>query len=186
MTKMPSNKIFLKKEYFFYLFLYSSLLIAFFFEENATRGAEYDSNIIFTAVKSFSTDFSSTFQNYEKFTITHYPFYYIFLSQILKLSGSITFTKIVLLHLNLLLPFVFFKIIKLTYGVKNKYLIYLPGIIFLSPGFRASSIWGLNDNIALIFFSLSILFFLKFTQEKNSSKKIVYVIMNVAMLAMAA
>ena len=71
------------------------------------------------------------------------------------------------------------KIIKFRYDYKNIYLIYLPGIIFLSPSYRSSSIWGLNDNIALIFFSLSVLFYLKFTEEKLRKKKIIYIFTNI-------
>ena len=41
-------------------------------------------------------------------------------------------------------------------------------IIFLSPYFRSSAIWLLGDNLSLIFFSLSIFFFLQFDQKKNN------------------
>jgi hypothetical protein len=175
-----------KKEYFIYLFLYISLIIGFYLNENTIGGAEYDSGIIFNAIKSFSVDLNVTYKNYYEFKISHFPFYYIFLSQILKLSESIIFTKIVVLHFGLFLPYIFYKIIKFRYDYKNKYLIYLPGIIFLSPSYRSSSIWGLNDNIALIFFGLSVLFYLKFAEEKLRKKKIIYILLNALMLAMAA
>jgi hypothetical protein len=183
---MINYKINFRKEHFFYLFLYGTLLVGFFLGENSTGGAEYDSQIAFRAVKAFSLNLISTFKNYNAYEISHYPFYYIFLSQILKFSESIFVTKFIVFHLNLFLPFIFYKIIKFLYGIKNKYLIYLPGIIFLSPSFRASSIWGLNDNIALTFFSLSILFYLKFTNAKSSKKKLLYLIMNALMLSIAA
>ena len=52
--------------------------------------------------------------------------------------------------------------------------IFIPAIFFLSPYYRAGSIW-LDDNIvALIFFILSIFFFLKFQHQK---KKIIYIIL---------
>ena len=175
-----------KKKYFIYLFLYISLIIGFYLNENTIGGAEHDSGIVFNAIKSFSVDLNVTYKNYYEFKISHFPFYYIFLSQILKLSESIIFTKIVVLHFGLFLPYIFYKIIKFRYDYKNIYLIYLPGIIFLSPSYRSSSIWGLNDNIALIFFSLSVLFYLKFTEEKLRKKKIIYILLNALMLAMAA
>lgn len=184
--RMNFNMNYLKKEYIFYLFLYITLIIGFVLGENSAGGAEHDSNIIFKAVKSFSLDLNGTYINYHNFRITHYPFYYIFLSQILKLSGSISFTKLVILHLGLFLPLIFYKIIKIKYTSNNKYLIYLPGILFLSPGYRSASIWGLNDNIALIFFSLSVFFYLKYVNEKIIKKKIIYVLLNATMLAIAA
>ena len=176
----------LKKEYIFYIFLYTTLIFGFLLGENSTGGAKYDSDIIFNAVESFSLNLSKTYKDFYKFNISHYPFYYIFLSLVLKLSGSIIFTKLVVLHLGLFLPLIFYRIIRIKYTPKNKYLIYLPGIFFLLPSYRSASIWGLNDNIALIFFSLSVLYYLKFEKEKIIKKKIIYVLLNASMLAIAA
>ena len=69
---------------------------------------------------------------------------------------------------------------------KNKitdYKIFIPVIFFFSPYYRAGSIW-LDDNVtAIIFFTLSIFFFLKFQDQK---KKIIYIILNSIFLAAAS
>lgn len=170
----------------FYFILYISLIIGFFFSENLIGGAEYDYKIILKATEDFSKNLSRTYNNFEKYEISHFPFYYMFLSLILKITDSISITKFIILHLNLFLPYIFYKVIKLQYNTNNKYLFYLPGIFFLSPSFRSTAIWGLNDNIALIFFVLSIYFYLKFNKEKKINKKINYIILHVTMLAFSA
>lgn len=176
----------IKNNKIFYLILYITLLIGFIFHEDSIGGAKYDWNIVFEAIKDFALRFDETFANYYQFSISHYPFYYIFVSQVYKISNSILATKIIIFHLNLILPIIFFQIIRTKFNYKNNYLIYLPGILFLSPGYRSSAIWTLNDNIALIFFSLSILFYLKSSNANSNKKTLIYITFNIIMLAIAA
>ena len=68
------------------------------------------------------------------------------------------------------LPYFFYKIIKLNYKLDNNYIFYLSLVIFISPYFRSSSIWLLGDNLSLIFFSISVLFFIKSINTKNELK----------------
>ena len=66
-----------------------------------------------------------------------------------------------------ILPFIFYHILKIR--EKDNIFIYLFSlIIFISPYFRSSSIWLLGDNLSLIFFSLSVLFYLKFQKKNNT------------------
>ena len=180
------NLNFFKSKKILYIFFYITLLIGFFLSENSNQGSKYDFIIVNKVIQAFSEDLSGTLNNYYEFEISHFPFYYIFVSQILKFTDSISITNFILLHINLLLPYVLFQILILKYDPTNKYLYFLPGILFISPNFRSSSIWGLNDNIALIFFSLSILFYLKFLSEKKIKNKIKYVLLNSLTLALAA
>ena len=66
-----------------------------------------------------------------------------------------------------MLPYVFYLIIKTKYKVQTDYVFIFSLIIFLSPYFRSSAIWLLGDNLSLLFFSLSILFYLKTKNEKE-------------------
>ena len=183
---MPTKFNLIKNNIIFYLILYITLLIGFIFHEDSIGGAKYDWSIVFEAIKSFALKFDETFANYYHFNISHYPFYYIFVSQVYKISNSILATKIIIFHLNLILPIVFFQIIRKKFNYKNNYLIYLPGIFFLSPGYRSSAIWTLNDNIALIFFSLSILFYLKSLNASSNIRALIYITFNIIMLAIAS
>jgi len=181
------KKLFLiKKSHYFFLFLYITLLIGFLYGENTSGGAAYDFSIISKAVVSFSLNYQETFKNYYDFSISHYPYYYIFLSFLYGTFDSFYVVKLIILHVSLILPFVFYKILKLKFGVKNIYVFYLPGILFLSAYFRSSAVWALNENIALIFFSLSIFFYLKTLNEKKENKILVFALLNLASLALAA
>ena len=179
--------IFKKKLFFFYLFFYLTLLIGFVFNENSSGGAIYDFKIISKVITSFALNFSKTFNNYGDFSITHFPYYYIFLSFIYKIFDSFYFVKLLILHLSLFLPFIFYKILSLKFGKQNNlYLFYIPGILFISSYFRSSAIWALNDNIALIFFSLSIFFYLKATKEKEEKKILFFSLFNLLALVLAS
>ena len=143
----------------FYFTLYILLILGFIFNEDSSGGAEWDFNKLSIVIEGFSQNLILTLNNYYELKVAHYPFYYVFLSWLLNIFGNLTKVKLVILHLSILLPLLFYLKLKLIY--KNKFLILLPGLFFLSPYYRSSAIWGLSDNIALIMFSLSIYFYLK-------------------------
>jgi hypothetical protein len=176
-----------KKNFFFYFFLYITLLVGFTLDENSSGGAIYDFQIISKVVNSFVLNFNKTFNNYADFSITHFPYYYIFLSFVYKIFDSFYFVKLFVLHLSLFLPWIFYKILSLRFGKQNNlYLFYIPGILFISSYFRSSAIWALNDNIALIFFSLAIFFYQKAIKQKEEKKFLLFSFLNLLMLVLAS
>lgn len=177
-----------KNRIFFYLFFYITLLVGFINNENSSGGAIYDFEIISKVIISFSINLRETFGDYAKFSISHFPYYYIFLSFVYKIFDNLFITKFVVLHLSLFLPIIFYKIISLKFNDTNEYLIYIPGIIFLSAYFRSAAIWALNDNIALIFFCLSIFFYYKAQNEnkKHNNKILLFSFLNLISLVLAA
>ena len=54
--------------------------------------------------------------------------------------------------------------------ISNDYIFYISIVIFFSPYFRSTSVWLLGDNLAIIFFSLSILFFIKSVNDAENLK----------------
>lgn len=178
------NKI--KKNYLFYLFLYSTLLIGFIFDENSSGGAIDDFQIISQAIISFSLDLKFTYNNYHYYFISHFPYYYILLSFFYTIFENLTFIKLLVLHLSLLLPFIFYKIILIKFDKKNLYLVYLPGILFLSAYFRSNAIWALNDNLALIFLCSAIFFYYKAQNTKEQKSMLVFCLFNLISIVLAA
>ncbi|NMN67062.1 hypothetical protein VP91_00001950 [Candidatus Pelagibacter ubique] len=174
------------KKILFFFFLYLTLLIGFFLNENSSGGAIHDFQIISKAIIAFSINFDATFENFNDFNISHFPYYYIFLSYIFTFFGNVLALKFLVLHLSLLLPIIFYKIISIRFDQKNPYLIYLPGILFLSVYFRSNAIWALNDNIALIFFSLAIYFYLKVLNEKPEKRILIFSLLNLFALILAS
>ena len=107
----------------------------------------------------------------------------IFISILEKLNFTDSLIRIIHLHVCLLLPYLFFKIIKIQFnGVDNKIIILLISLIFLSPTFRTLSIWPDSRLLGLIFFTASIFYYIKFTIHKKFN----YIILNIFLYALSA
>ncbi len=153
-----------------YLFLYISLLLGFYFNEDFALG--YKSDYLIYRKLLFEKDFLHSFLNF-KFTGIPAPIHLVLLSFLEKISFNEIFTRLIVLHLSLLIPFFLYLSLKVKYKFEaNDIKILLPTIIFFSPYFRSASIWAGNENIALIFLSISLYFFLKY--EKTEKKKIIF------------
>ena len=172
--------------YIIYLFLYFSLLVGFYFNEDFALGYTTDYLTYKKFALLFDKDFLNSLLNFNKlFPGFPSPIYMIFLSFLEKISFNDIFARLITLHLSLLIPFFFYLCLKIKYEFKiNDIKILLPTIIFFSPYFRSASIWSGNENISLIFLSISLYFFLKY--EKTETKKLSYIILNTFFLALAA
>ena len=161
---------------FFAFFLYLTLILGFIFNENLNFGSYYDwINVYKLPINDFSLNFKETLLSYDQYGQRHSPIYLIFLSIFLKLGLSFEIIRIIHLHLCLSLIYIFYNCLKLAFKeVKVESLQLLSLIIFLSPTFRSLSIWPDSRLPGLIFFILSIYFFLKFL----SNSKIKYVWLN--------
>ena len=165
-----------------YLFLYISLLLGFYFNEDFALGYKID--YLNYRDLLFEKDFLHSFLNFD-FVGVPVPIYIVLLSFLEKISSNQIFIRLVVLHFSLLIPFFLYLCLKIKYEFKaNDIKILLPAIIFFSPYFRSASIWLGNENIALLFFSISLYFFLKY--EKTEKKKLSFMILNTFFLALAA
>jgi hypothetical protein len=169
-----------------YLLLYFSLLVGFYFNEDFALGYITDyslhKNLV---VRFFHEDFSHSLLNFDKFATIHSPIYIIFFLFLEKISFSENFSRLICLHLSLLIPYFFYLCLKIKYKFQKENLVILiPCIIFFSPYFRSSSIWLGSENLSFIFLLISFYFFLKYEaiEEKNLS----YILLNAFFLACAA
>jgi hypothetical protein len=153
----------------FFLFLYLTLVIGFFFGENLNHGSYGDwigSNR--EPIKDFSNNFTYTFLNFDIYGHRHSPVYLIFLSLFLDLGLDLNQIRFVHLHLCISLIIIFYQCLKLLFtNINNNYLFLLSLIFFLSPTFRSLAIWPDSRLPGLIFFVLTIYFFLKFKKTNN-------------------
>ena len=153
----------------FFLFFYLTLLIGFFFGENLNYGSYGDwigSNR--EPIKDFSNNFTYTFLNFDSYGHRHSPLYLMFLSLFLDLGLDLKQIRLVHLHLCISLIIIFYQCLKLLFThINNNYLFLLSLIIFLSPTFRSLAIWPDSRLPGLIFFVLTIYFFLKFRKTNN-------------------
>ena len=168
---MSSNNI---KIILFSTFLYFTLLSGFFLNESLNDGAYKDwlgANL--NPIKDFSKNFYETFYNYDKYNHRHSPVYLIFLSTFLRFDFSFETIRLIHLHLSIPLIIIFYKCLSLKFkNIEKSYLILLSLVIFLSPTFRSLSIWPDSRLPGLLFFTITIYFFLKY--EETRSEKFIW------------
>ena len=155
---------------FFFLLLYTSLIIGFSFGENLNYGSQPDwEGAYIPPIKDFAENFLDTLLNYEIYGQRHSPFYLVFLSFFYKLGLSLDLIRIIHLHLCISLIFIFYKCLKLQFNFTDKKILqFLSLIIFLSPTYRSLSIWPDSRLPGLIFFVLSVYYFLKFLKKPEN------------------
>ena len=154
---------------FFSFFLYLSLLLGFYFDENLNIGSKPDwYNGNFPVIKDFSENFFKTFLNYDLYGHRHSPIYLIFLSFFSKIGINFDLIRFIHLNISLTLIYLFFRCLTIKFDNIDKNILFLLSIsIFLSPTFRSLAIWPDTRIIGLIFFTLSILGYLEFYDSKN-------------------
>ena len=183
MQKYNLNNNFFYKEIFFFSILYLSLITGFFLSENSTGGAISDYYNQKNISIHFSNNFLDSLLNYDKYSSRHSPVLIIFLSFLEKINLDDNFIRLLYLHICLLLPYIFYKIIREQYYKKNKKIaLFLSSLLFLSPTFRSLSIWPDSRLLGLTIFSLSIFFFIKFLNKRNFK----FVILNIISCALAS
>ena len=147
-----------------YLLFYITLIFGFLMNENSTGGAQLDyewvknlcGRIDNQGLKNF------LFNEYPISTPQHFPFFYVISCRFRNLISSEYLYRLIYLHFALLIPFLFYKNIKIIYKNSNKILYYIPCLFFISPYFRSLSIWSANEIFALIFLLISLLSFNKY------------------------
>ena len=171
------------KEAIFLLFLYLTLIVSFILGENSTGGAIQDYFNQKNASRGFASEFLKTLYEYDTFETRHSPVLIIFLSLFEKFNLPDALIRLIHLHLCLFLPFIFYKCLTIKFSeIDRKILLFLSSLIFLSPTFRSLAIWPDSRLIGLIFFTLSVYFYLKFEDSKDFK----FAVYNVVTLAICA
>ncbi len=159
---------------FVFVGLYISLLIGFFFNENLNLGAKpdwYSGDLI--VINDLSLSLKKTLLNYEIYGHRHSPVYLVFLSFLKKIGFSFDIIRFIHLNLSILLIYFFYKCLSLKFdNVEKNLLLIFSFSIFLSPTFRSLAIWPSSRVIGLLFFTISILEFLKY--QKFDKKEYIW------------
>ena len=187
-----------KKEFFLITILYLSLYFTFLFE-NREAIENLDSHFFGLFLKSigpysdfimreaiienFNKNFSYTFFHYNETSDRHSPLLLMYLSLFRKLS--LDMDTIRLIHINILplCTLLFFQCLKVKFPeTKNNLLFILSLCFFLSPTMRSLSIWPDSRIYGLLFFIISVYFFIKF----NSKKRFIDALYNTIFLCLAS
>ena len=163
--------------------LFITLFIGFFFNENSSGGAFPDFLLRIEIINSFSNDFIGTFFNYNQYPDRHSPLILILITMLLKSGLDINSIRFLHLFIVPLIIVVTHKCLISKYGKKYNYVFFLiSATFFLSPTIRSISIWPDSRLLGLLFFLLSLFFFLEF----NKKNKFKYAIYNTLFLILAS
>ena len=176
-------KKFLNYKEIIFLIFYCTILISFFLNEDTLGGAKHD----FLTHYKFSQDFNNNFsQTFEMFGGRNSPIFWIILS---FLDKVFTVETIRLLNslCSLLVAIFLYKCLLLKFKDQKKILlVFLSTIIFLSPTIRSLSIWPYGLIWGLLFFIISIYYFLKFQKITNSKMKFIISIKALSFLILSS
>ena len=157
------------KSIYLIFLLYGLLLFGFFLNVDPNGGAFNDYQNHIRLLTDLKDNFFETLFQFDKYATRHSPVLYILISFFYKLNLSDTLIRFLSIHFCLLLPLIFYKSILIKFkDVDKNHALLLCGLIFLSPTFWSLSIWPDSRIFGLIFFCLSIKYFLKFEiQDKD-------------------
>ena len=167
--KLERGQIFL-----YYLILYLSLLVGFYYGEDFAGGFKYDLQTHKMLLENlFNKNLSYGLLNYDIFYVPHSPIFILYLLFLKKIFILEEIYRLINLHLSLLLPFFVGLSLKVKYKLKKNDIRYLlPSIFIFSPYFRAGCIWTDDNLLAMVFLSISIYFFVKHEKDKGNIKNV--------------
>ena len=147
----------------FSLLIITSFFLGFIIKEDSSGGGQNDYAAIINNFKLFQeNDFLKI--DWTKYISSSLPIYYIISKNIIPSNYSFLF------YSGYFSFFISISTILITYKcmcIKNKIksfnweVLLIAVIPMLSPFFRTSAFWSLEENIGFFFFSLTILFYLK-------------------------
>ena len=152
--------------FYIFLILYFTLILGFIFDESLNPGAYKDwAGAYSIPIVEFSKNFHDSFLNYEKYGNRHSPFYIMALSLLFKAGFNLDFIRLINLHICIFLVIVFYNCLRIRFEAIDKSTLQLLSlVIFLSPTFRSLAIWPDSRIVGLLFFVITIYYYLKFNK----------------------
>ena len=148
--------------------LYFSLFGGIYINEDLIGGAFNDYKGHFHISEEFRNNFLYTFFNYDELRHRHSPFFYILRS---TLPINEMFQRLFFLHIFLFIPIFFYKSLKIKFkSVPKNNLKLLASLLLIFPTFRSYSIWPDPHLLGMLFFIISIYYYLKFVENKQILK----------------
>ena len=105
-------KINSKRIFYFYISLYLTLLIGFYFNEDFAGGYKVDYLIYKNIASVFNSDLKNSLIFYERFSVDTSPIFILLLTYIYKILTNDTFVRFLNLNFSLILPYLFFYVSK--------------------------------------------------------------------------
>lgn len=174
------------------LFAVLSVFVGLYFQEDSLGGAAADYNYHLKYFYKFSENFYDTLHNYGSNQLTenvrNSPVFYMIFSLILKIGFPIEVLKF--LNSLAIIPILIFlfKCIEIKYPFEKNIniKIYFFSIILLSPTIRSMLFWPYPFLWAILFFLISIYFYLRFDKSSVYSQKLKFAYFNIISLSLSA
>ena len=157
------------------ILIYLSFVSGFTLNEDSSGGGFIDLKHIYKNFLLFkqNTLFQIPWDQYES---TALPLYYLISSFFLKGTNP-EILKIFNIPITILSVIFFFKIIKCKYkGISSLDANLFSSLLLLSPYFRTTSFWGLEENIGILFLLICLFFFININNKKNIDYKLFFCI----------
>lgn len=158
----------------FFTLILISYFCGFFLEEDSSGGGKIDFNlhiynnfILFNSSNFFKIDWTL-------YDSTSLPLHYI-LSKIISLSNNKDQYQVIWFLFSFLGLLFFYLMLLKKFDLKNKIninILFLASTILLSPYFRTSAFWGLEENIGIILMLITLYYYLCF---KNTKKNVFFI-----------
>ena len=154
-----------------------SFFLGFYLDENSSGGGSYlgDWAFLWPNLQLFINNDFYTAITHENFLTNRPPLLYILhVSLNPFIDNEITYRMSVFV-ISLSVPILFYFCLKQKFRQKDNLLLFLvASTVFLSPYFRTSSFWGLEENYGLICLLLNYLFLNFYLKNKNEYSYKVY------------
>ncbi len=159
-------------------FLTSLIVIYFFYgfyiNENSAGGGGYNGDLS-AVFKNLQLFVNNNFIESIKLTKNNYLYYtnrppllYILHSWLNPYSNNLELFRLIVFFISVLTLFLFYFSLKIKFkNVNNFFLIFVASLLLLSPYFRTSSYWGLEENYAFISLLVSFILLNFFFSKKN-------------------
>ena len=160
-------------KFFSFVLIFLSLLsffLGFYLDENSAGGGSYlgDWSFLWPNLKLFINNDLYTAITHENFLSNRSPLLYMMHASLNPFVENVIAYRRSAFIISLSVPVLFYFCLKQKFNNKdNLLLILIASTIFLSPYFRTSSYWGLEENYGIISLLLTYLFLNFFLKNKN-------------------
>jgi len=146
--------------------------LGFYLNENSAGAGllKGDITIIWSNLQIFLKNDLITSIHHEDYYSSRTPLVYIFHKLFNPFTENITNFRRSVFIISLTLPIIFYLCLKKNFiGQDKSLLLLIASIVCLSPYFRTSAYWGLEENFGSIFLLLSFLSLSNFLENKNKN-----------------
>lgn len=156
-----------------------SFFVGFILGENSAGAGGLDGdfkNFIWPNLQLFNNGILSNLGSNE-YSDSRTPLIYIIHVLFNPLANDEFTFRLSVFLISLLCPYFFFLNLKIKYEKTNKPLLLLIStLILLSPYFRTSAYWGLNENYGFLSFLISFFFYQKLIKKENNKSNNYYLL----------